>query len=547
MENKIFISYSRRELGFVDDLVGDLEAKKYNVWLDYRVLIPGSPWAEQIDKGLKEADTVLLVVSKASLASEFVALEWRHFLETSKRVILVIFEAVDIPTELEKYEWVDFRGNYKAGLNELLSQLAQPIQEDHPVPESGFKAPGVVWATIALSVLVAFLSLNTFWTIIIPLLLIPLPYQIFKRSFNFMRVQAALIAMPFAIALSNVVFGDALYGQWLSFQVESPDPLVGMWVSAIASGLLMGIWGWILLFLLRSPAMMRWGKPEATPLKFKNTYKPDITNPTPTPFFVEFAPEDRVFAEELRGVLKKYGHPESATIEDAKAVLTIVSRFNGDTNASPNKQVVFPIMIQWNDNISKKLSRVQWIDFRPGVRGMDAIAQLLPNPTELLKALGMRPVSSLSVYPPMITALYYLTVALAVLFIGAVVDYIFFSGVLSILDLESYNLVLVELIAGGIVFSGLSYFMVRGLLNRTGQFSKSIFLIAGLVLQGALMMGLTAIESDVAMAALDADIEVGISFTYFGDMIFVTGLVVLVLIYLNNRRDIPRWFPAKSK
>jgi hypothetical protein len=246
-------------------------------------------------------------------------------------------------------------------------------------------------------------------------------------------------------------------------------------------------------------------------------------------------------------VLKKYGHPESAAIEDANAVLTIVSRFNGDTNASPNKQVIFPIMIQWNDNISKKLSRVQWIDFRPGVRGMDVIAQLLPNPTEMLKALGMRPVSSLSVYPPMITALYYLTVALAVLFVGAVVDYIFFSGVLSILDLESYNGVLIELIAGGIVFSGLSYFMIRGLLTRTGLFSKFLFLVAGLVLQGILMMGLTAIENDVAMAALDADIEVGISFTYFGDMIFVTGLVVLVLIYLNNHRDVFRWFPARPK
>ena len=547
MENKIFISYSRRELGFVDNLVDDLEANKYNVWLDYRVLIPGSPWAEQIDNGLKEADTVLLVVSKAALASEFVALEWRHFIETSKRVILVIFEAVDIPTELEKYEWVDFRKNYKAGLTELLSQLAQPVQEDHPVPESGFKAPGVVWATVALSVLVAFLSLNTFWTIIIPLLLIPLPYQIFKRSFNFMRVQAALIAMPFAIALSNMVFGDALYGQLLSFQFEFPDPLIGMWVSAIASGLFLGIWGWILLLLLRSPAMMRWGKPESTPPKFKSSYKPNITNPAPTPFFIEFAPEDRVVAEELSGVLKKYGHPESATIEDAKAVLTIVSRFNGDTNASPDKQVVFPIMIQWNDNISKKLSRVQWIDFRPGVRGMDVIAQLLPNPTEMLKALGMRPVSSLSVYPPMITTLYYLTVALAVLFVGAVVDYIFFSGVLSILELESYNRTLVELIVGGVVFSGLSFFMVRGLLTRKGQFSKFLFLIAGLVLQGVLMMGLTAIESDVAVAASDANIEVGISFTYFGDMIFVTGLVVLVLIYLNNRRDIPRWFPARSK
>jgi hypothetical protein len=61
------------------------------------------------------------------------------------------------------------------------------------------------------------------------------------------------------------------------------------------------------------------------------------------------------------------------------------------------------------------------------------------------------------------------------------------------------------------------------------------------------MMSLTAIESNVYMAALDAGIEVGESFTTFGDMIFITGMVVLVLIYFNNRRDIFRWFPASSK
>ena len=123
MTKNIFMSYSRRELGFVDDLVKKLEDEKYNVWLDYRALVPGSPWNVQIDKGLKEADTVLLVVSKAAIASEYVALEWRHFLESKERVILLIFEAVDLPKELEKYEWVDFRSNYKAGLNELFSLL----------------------------------------------------------------------------------------------------------------------------------------------------------------------------------------------------------------------------------------------------------------------------------------------------------------------------------------------------------------------------------------------------------------------------------------
>jgi hypothetical protein len=227
--------------------------------------------------------------------------------------------------------------------------------------------------------------------------------------------------------------------------------------------------------------------------------------------------------------------------------LVIVSRFNANTKASSNKQVLFPVIIQWNDNISKDLSKLQWIDFRSGVRGMDTIAQLLPNPKELLKALGMRPVSSLSVYPPMIMALYYFAITLTVIFVGAVIDYVFFSGVLSILEPESYTLILGELIVGGLFFSALCYFMVRGLLSRTGWFAKFPVFLVGLVMQGLLMAGLTKIESVVATAALDAGIEVGVSFTTFGDMISVIGLAVLVLIYLKNRLDISRWFPASAK
>ena len=188
MTHNIFMSYSRRELGFVDDLVGKLEGEGYHVWLDYRVLIPGTPWKGQIAKGLEDSDTVLLVVSQASLASKYVALEWQHFLDQDKRVILLIFEAVDLPKELEKYEWVDFRGSYKAGLAELFSQLKQPIREEHPVPETGFKAPAVVWVAVAVSIVVALLSLSEMWTLFLPWILVPLPYRIFKRKFIISRI-----------------------------------------------------------------------------------------------------------------------------------------------------------------------------------------------------------------------------------------------------------------------------------------------------------------------------------------------------------------------
>ena len=280
MTSKIFMSYSRRELGFVDDLVSKLEGENYDVWLDYRALIPGSPWNVQIDKGLNEADTVLLVVSKAALSSEYVALEWRHFLEAKQRVILLIFEAVDLPKELEQFEWVDFRGSYKAGLNELLSQLKQPIKEEHPVPETGFKAPWIVWIAIAVSTVVAVMSLFEWWTLFIPWILVPLPYRIYKRNFNFTHVQTALMALPVATLLS--IFIDT--GE---FAMDDLILLIGL------------VFGVTLLFILRSPAMQRWGKPEAIIPKYIDPHDPKIQNPVPIPFYVDYAIQDRAIAEDL--------------------------------------------------------------------------------------------------------------------------------------------------------------------------------------------------------------------------------------------------------
>jgi len=521
MTNNIFMSYSRRELGFVDDLVSKLEGKKYTVWLDYRALIPGTPWNVQIDKGLKEADTVLLVVSKAALSSEYVALEWRHFLETNKRVILLIFEAVDMPKELEKYEWVDFRGSYKAGLDELFSQLAHPIAEEHPVPETGFKAPLVVWAAIAVSSVVALLSLSEIWTLFIPWVLVPLPYKIYKRNFNFTHVQTALLALPIASLLSEIVYQDPFMRD------------------IVWAGLVLGL---ILLFILRSPAMQRWGRPEAIIPKYINPHDAKIQNPTPMPFYVDYAVQDRVIAEDLIGTLKKYGHPQTGTIQEAKAVFALISRFKSDTDAVPEQQMLFPILVQTNNDISKKLSKIQWIDFRPGVRGLDTIAQLLPDPKGLLKALGMRPVSSQSVYSPMITAFYYFILFLSVINVGSSLHYIFASPV-SLLPSE-----IVLFVISMALFCGLAYFMVNGLTSRKGIFSSLGLVLTGIFILGLLVYGQKLLDESIITelhtAGVNVD-EIGFSFVNVAEYVYFLGIIATGFVFLRNRRDAKQWFPAK--
>jgi len=522
------MSYSRRELGFVDDLVSKLEGEDYNVWLDYRALIPGSPWKEQIAKGLNDSDTVLLVVSKESLASKYVMLEWKHFLDVNQRVILLIFEAVDLPPELEKFEWVDFRGSYKAGLKELFSQLKQPIVEEHPVPETGFKAPLIVWIAIAVSVLVALLSFSEIWTLFIPWILVPLPYRIYKRNFNFTQVQTSLWALPIASFLSAIVYDD-----------PSLDAIV--W-----TGLVFGL---ILLFILRSSAMQRWGRPEAIIPKYINPHNANIKNPTPIPFHVEYATEDHAIAEELIHTLKKYGHPQVENIQDAKSVFVLISQFKSDTEADPQKQVVFPLMIQTSTNIAERLSKIQWIDFRPGVRGLDTIAQLLPDPKALLKALGMRPVSNQTVYSPVITALYFFTLFLTVINIGSSLDYIFSSDALYNASDDTYFPIIIGFVINMALFSGLAYFMIRGLTSRKGAFSSFRSIIVGIVLLGILLFVQNVLDGiiidELASAGVNID-EVGISFANLGFLIYFLGIFLIGFVFLRNRRDTKLWFPAKK-
>jgi len=522
MTKNIFMSYSRRELGFVDDLVSKLEGESYTVWLDYRVLIPGTPWSGQIEKGLNDSDTVLLVVSKAALGSEFVALEWRHFLETKQRVILLIFEAVDLPPELEKYEWVDFRGSYKAGLKELFSQLEHPIVEEHPVPETGFKAPWVVWAAIAVSVMVALLSVFEYWTLFIPWFLIPLPYQIYKRNFNFTHVQTALLALPVASLLSALIGNNELAD-------------IAIW-----AGLVFGI---ILLLILRSPAMQRWGRPEAIIPKYINPQDMKIQNPALIPFYVDYAFQDRAIAEDLTATLKKYGHPQVDTIQEAQAVFALISRFKSDTEAVPEKQMLFPILIQTNNDISKKLSKIQWIDFRPGVRGLDTIAQLLPNPKELLKALGMRPVSSQTVYSPAITAIYYFILLLTVVNIGSALNYII-TPPDSLFPAE-----FVEFGVNIVLFFGLAYFMISGLTSRKGIFSSLWPILVGVVAFGALTYWQKYMDSRIASQMVSAGVDendIAFNFINLAEYIYLIGIFAAGFVFFRNSRDAKLWFPARK-
>jgi len=529
MKPNIFMSYSRREVGFVDQLTSHLEKAGYQVWLDYRTLIPGSPWKSQIDKGLVESEVILLVVSKESMASKYVELEWRRVIQEDKRIILAIFEAVDLPEELEKYEWVDFRGNFNKGIDELCSQLELPIQEEHPVPETGFKVPTVVWLAFALSIVIMAYSVVGFWALFVPWFLIPLPYRILKRNFNFNEVQTALLLLPIVLYLS----ADASYSD------EKYDFMNYAAFSSLAFVI-------PLFFVLRSAGMQRWGKPEATMPRFANPYKPENPNPKPVSFFIDHAAQDRLIAEEMVQIFEKYGHLRAADITSAETVFVLLSTFKTDTDADPEKQVVFPVLVQMVEP-AEKLSRIQWIDFRSGVRNLDAMAQLMSEPSKLLAALGIRPLGNQLVLPSIIMAMRYFILLVGIFSAGAVLNYLldfFDTGY----DLALTGGILLGFLGSLLLIGVLAFFMIRHLAARRGLLASFWNFTIGLVGLGALIFSQHFLDEAIFFSLDAAGQAEGISpAILYPRYVYLIGSAVMVAFFVFRNKDVRSWFPAKVK
>jgi hypothetical protein len=205
--------------------------------------------------------------------------------------------------------------------------------------------------------------------------------------------------------------------------------------------------------------------------------------------------------------------------------------------------MLFPILIQTNNDISKKLSRIQWIDFRPGVRGLDTIAQLLHNPKELLKALGMRPVSSQTVYSPVVTALYYLIMLLTVINVGTALNYVIDPPV-SLLPEE-----IAVLLVNVFLLCSLAFFMVRGLTSRKGGFSNLWQIIIGLVLMGMLVVWQVQLDQAIMLEMQEEGIDVetiAYSFVNVAEYIYLLGVLITGFMFFRNGRDAVRWFPARK-
>jgi len=90
----VFISYSRRDKEFVQQLHAALEKAKRDVWIDWQDIPPTADWWDEIRAGIDSADSFAFVISPRSAASEICFQEVAHAVESGKRIIPLLYEEV---------------------------------------------------------------------------------------------------------------------------------------------------------------------------------------------------------------------------------------------------------------------------------------------------------------------------------------------------------------------------------------------------------------------------------------------------------------------
>lgn len=121
---KIFISYSRKDISFVRKLAGDLEKAGYDVWWDLTDLHGGDDWPRAIPAAIEASQSVIIVLSPNSAVSDWVEKEYTQALALRKKIIPIMLERSSVPFALNTINYVDFTSDdYVASFNNLLTAL----------------------------------------------------------------------------------------------------------------------------------------------------------------------------------------------------------------------------------------------------------------------------------------------------------------------------------------------------------------------------------------------------------------------------------------
>ena len=135
---KLFISYSRADLAFADELVGGLEIDgTFEVSMDRHSIVEGEDWKKRLGALIADADTIVFLLSPKSAASPICTWEVDEAVRLTKRIVPVLVAPLGqqpAPTALAALNYTRFdplddgkARSFTAGVKALVKSLKSDL------------------------------------------------------------------------------------------------------------------------------------------------------------------------------------------------------------------------------------------------------------------------------------------------------------------------------------------------------------------------------------------------------------------------------------
>lgn len=165
---QVFISYSRKDLAFVEQLAEDLKNAGLDVWYDISGLVGGARWRFEIEGALRNSQFVVVVLSPDSITSEWVEREFLFASNLNLKIVPLMYRSCDLSLSYVNMNYIDVRGNkYFRNFSELLKGLSVDATDIHSLPKR--KIPYVFLISSVAIITIILVGLPTIKNVIFPI------------------------------------------------------------------------------------------------------------------------------------------------------------------------------------------------------------------------------------------------------------------------------------------------------------------------------------------------------------------------------------------
>lgn len=118
-----FICHAEEDGDFAELLKMKIEQSGYSAWVDTERLQAGRDWRGEIDEGIRDCCSLIVIMSPDARKSEYVTYEWAFAWGVGVNVLPIVIKPTPLHPRLEALQYLDFTNRLSRPWDRLLEIL----------------------------------------------------------------------------------------------------------------------------------------------------------------------------------------------------------------------------------------------------------------------------------------------------------------------------------------------------------------------------------------------------------------------------------------